>query len=387
MKILHVHPHLSVYGGAEILLVNLTREMISLGHDCCVLTLSLSEDVRKKFHPSVQFFLPAREGVYKLRSVNAVSALGFLCEFYHLQRLVSEFNRRSICDFVILHNFPSSWTGWGIDCRVIWMCNEPPMICNNDSPGLLLTLLVKMGSFIDRFVVRGTVDQIVVSDRFNKKRVRERYGVEAVVNHYGVDYEEFSCEKRGCAAGLDIPETSCLVLQVGVFSPQKNQMVTLRAFARLLEVKSDAVLLFVGDDENEYARAVFDEAVRMGVDGKVVFMGKLSQEQVGALYRMSDYSVFPVLAQGGWLSPFEAICAGARVVVSETFTAADIIKENRLGCVLADFENEFVDCVDNWQGYGLPDRFQRSLWVRENLTWRKFSANFFDVAESISRTA
>lgn len=385
MKILNIHPHLSVYGGAEILLANLTKELILEGHECLLLTLSIDDDVRVNFHPSVTFVLPEKKCKYSLRSLGFFSALGYLSEIYNLYRLTSIFNKKvPDCDFVILHNFPSSWMASVFDCPVIWMCNEPPMICNNDNPGKMLSLLVRIGAVIDRKIVRSYVDRLVVSDAFNRDRVHDRYGVDSIINNYGVDYKKFSAANRtNILEEFGLSDSSCTVLQVGVFSPQKNQIATLKAFDNLLRVNPEAMLIFAGDDANDYGRLVLEKTVDMNIKDRVVSLGRLDQGQICALYHAADFVVFPTLAQGGWLSPFEAVCAGARVVVSETFTASHIIEENLLGCVLKDFENDFVGCVLGWQEQELLDRHQRALWVRENLSWRRYSTRFCEIAASL----
>ena len=65
MRILIVHPHLTLYGGAETLLANFCACLAKRGIEYKVMTLSLSESVKQHFD-GTEFILPKKSFYFKL---------------------------------------------------------------------------------------------------------------------------------------------------------------------------------------------------------------------------------------------------------------------------------------------------------------------------------
>lgn len=379
MKILNIHPHLTVYGGAEILLSHLTRELHQQGHQADILTLSLADSTAQKFHPSVGFVLPEKPIQYELRSRSCFSALGILNEIRLMRRLFRRVYRKY--DFVIIHNFPATFVADIGDIKKIWMCNEPPMLCNNENPGVFLKIAVFIGAQVDRLNVAKNIDVAVVADAVNQRRFRGIYGFDPRINHYGIEHEKFAVgTPSGILDKVGIPPDWKVVLQVGVFSPQKNQMESLRVIDSLRNKIQDVRLILAGNNNNEYGALVKDEIRERRLENTVLLTGNLSQDEIAELYRRADAVIFPVKAQGGWLSPFEAISGQALVIVSAEFTAAEIVRKNRLGIVSDDFLRDLEKILINTPNYNFAfdtiSAGDRSRWVRDNLKWSSFAENF-----------
>ena len=106
--------------------------------------------------------------------------------------------------------------------------------------------------------------------------------------------------------------------------------------------------------------------------------GHLKREQIRTLYQTCNVLLHPIKSQGGWLSPFEALCAKLPIIVSPAMTASDIIERENLGIVTNDYASAVLDIYRN------PERHnemasRRAEWVRENLSWNSFSEKMVEV--------
>jgi glycosyltransferase involved in cell wall biosynthesis len=84
-----------------------------------------------------------------------------------------------------------------------------------------------------------------------------------------------------------------------------------------------------------------------------------------------------VKPQGGWLTPFEAACAGLPIVVSPELTASELILRENLGIVTTRYADALLDIFEH------PDRHHRlsqyrSDWIRQNLSWASFCDKMVD---------
>jgi hypothetical protein len=76
----------------------------------------------------------------------------------------------------------------------------------------------------------------------------------------------------------------------------------------------------------------------------------------------------PIKSQGGWLSTFEAIAAGATVIVSPEMTASSIIQGYCLGIVSTDFTRDILSLGSRI----VLEKCQRQQWVKDNLRWEDY---------------
>ncbi len=108
---------------------------------------------------------------------------------------------------------------------------------------------------------------------------------------------------------LALPER--FLLSVGTIEPRKNAALAVRALAGLPGVH----LLLVGR-EMPYARAVRDEAARLGVDGRVRFLPAVEPGDLVALYRLAAAAVQPSFYEGFGIPIVEALASGCPVVTT-----------------------------------------------------------------------
>lgn len=112
-------------------------------------------------------------------------------------------------------------------------------------------------------------------------------------------------------------------LSVGVLAPQKNLARVLAAFARLDDGATRLVL--AGRPAGAYAEAVLRPLAReLGVEGRVVFVGATSDDELRALYHAAEALVFPSLGEGFGLPIVEAMACGCPVVTSNLSSMPEV---------------------------------------------------------------
>ena len=151
-------------------------------------------------------------------------------------------------------------------------------------------------------------------------------------------------------------------------------MESIKAIEKLKGAIPNIMLILAGLGEGKYLATIKTYLHDHQLDDQVEITGHLNREQIRDLFHSSNALLHPIGSQGGWLSPFEAICAGLPIVVSPEMTAADIVQKENLGVVTRDYAGALMDI------YQKPDKYRkmkdrRAAWVRENLSWDLFSEN------------
>jgi glycosyltransferase involved in cell wall biosynthesis len=168
-------------------------------------------------------------------------------------------------------------------------------------------------------------------------------------------------------------------------SPAKNQLESVKAVERLKEAIPNIRLLLVGAGVGSYERVLRRYVCEKSLQSYVKFLGFQPREVIRDLYHISDIIVHPVKEQGGWLTPFEALCAAKPIVVSHQMTAADIIKKENIGVVTDDLVSAIL------QIYRSPKEYRRmglkgQRYVAENLSWESFGRRMLSLFERVLST-
>jgi glycosyltransferase involved in cell wall biosynthesis len=380
MRVLIVHPRINVYGGAELVIVKLANYMTELGIDNALLTTSISPEVENELKGTEIIIKETKEVFNKKIPFS---------EIFALYRGVRE--NASNFDLINVHNYPAELSVFRCNKPVVWMCNEP----------ILYLMLEQFSSFsrksipktislfcskimlralfeLEKFIVKNYIDYVCVADNFNAKRFKKIYGFEPEIINYGIDCEFFAKGNKNKILSEYGLYNNFIVLQVGWIQPFKNQMESLRTVEKLREKIPNIKLILVGFEDREY-RMILDRYIKKNnLEQYVIFTGHLNREKIRDFYHACDVLLHPVKPQGGWLVPFEALCARKPIVVSPEMTASDIIKREGIGMVTTDFAGAIWDIYNNPNKYvKMVERGQ--MWVRENLNWNKFCENMVKI--------
>jgi glycosyltransferase involved in cell wall biosynthesis len=121
--------------------------------------------------------------------------------------------------------------------------------------------------------------------------------------------------------GLHFP----FVLYVGTIEPRKNLGRLLRAFTALRSRRGMTHRLVVAGGLGWLYQDVLRELDELSAEHEVVFLGRVIDEDLPALYSLSDIFVFPSIYEGFGLPPLEAMACGCPVICSNTSSLPEVV--------------------------------------------------------------
>jgi len=379
MRVLMVHPKMSVYGGAELVVVKLANYMTKKGIENSILTTTILPEIVNDLCGTKIIIQQSQKSI-----VNKILNLP-ITDIFAIHKSIM--NNLDHFDIINVHNYPVELSVFSCNKPIVWMCNEPELYLRLKSmhpsrkkslPKLLSYTRSKLILEIERFVVKKYVDYVCVSDEFNAKRFEQIYGIKPEIINYGIDYEFFSKgDKNKVLKKFDLHD-NFIVLQVGWIQPFKNQMESIKTIDKLRDKIPNIKLILAGYEDKEYKTILERYIKERGLDTYVIFTGHLDRGQIRDLYHACDVLLHPVKSQGGWLAPFEALCAKKPIVVSTEMTASEIIKRENIGIVTNNFSEIVLDIYRNPEKYNeIAER--GSMWVKKNLSWDKFCEKMIEI--------
>lgn len=108
------------------------------------------------------------------------------------------------------------------------------------------------------------------------------------------------------------------VIQVGRFTPVKNQLFTVQIAAELKRRGEKIRILCAGNDGNDYEKSVRDAIAREGVEDYMKLLG--IRKDIDVLMRKSKAFLLPSTYEGMPLVMIEAQAAGLPCVIGDTFS-------------------------------------------------------------------
>jgi glycosyltransferase-like protein len=192
---------------------------------------------------------------------------------------------------------------------------------------------------------------LCVSDVWRSALAAE-YGVKADVVGNGVDTTRFTPQPdvndialrhrfglrkrgRGDNAGQEGDGNAPVFLVVGGIESRKNTLAILQAFIRILEmfpmaqlvIAGGASLLDHGAYQHEFAERLQRSGIETGPGKSIVFIDRVDDCQMPALFRCADALVFASLREGFGLVVLEAMACGTPVVVSRIAPFTEYLRD------------------------------------------------------------
>ncbi len=134
------------------------------------------------------------------------------------------------------------------------------------------------------------------------------------------------------AAGVNEDIRSPDILYTGVLIPRKGVHHLIDAFAHVAKDFLQTRLLLVGHEENKtYAAELKEQVKRLGVDGRVQFIGAMSQAELATWMRRASVFVLPSVSEGLGRVVFEAMASGTPVIGSSVGGIPDMIEDGVTG--------------------------------------------------------
>ena len=128
MKILIVHHQMTLYGGAEVVVVRLAKHFQSHGHEVGILAASSAPN---PVYEGLNIITPPNQASWHLWDGAISSLLEINDVLTHLHKMCKHLIREY--DALNVHNFPCIWAVPKTDKRVVWMCNEIPELWHRET--------------------------------------------------------------------------------------------------------------------------------------------------------------------------------------------------------------------------------------------------------------
>ncbi|HEX8752625.1 MAG TPA: glycosyltransferase [Solirubrobacterales bacterium] len=130
---------------------------------------------------------------------------------------------------------------------------------------------------------------------------------------------------------LGIPEDFPLVVQVGLFRPEKNQLGALEALAAVREQVPNTQLAFVGAGPTQ--AEVEERAAEMGASGWVHFLG--SRKDAPSIMALADLSILPSISDAMPMTVLESMAVGTPLLATDVGDVRETLGDAGL-CVPAE---------------------------------------------------
>lgn len=380
-RVLIIHPQMRYIGGAELLILELSNWLTKKGIRNDILTLSKSKDIDKKLIDS-KIIIPKNNITIEPSGFKRINEILTFIKIFRkeIRGIIKDY------DVINFHNFPSTWTLFPKKKPSVWMLNEPPNLWSRPNAGLVLKVLNKIRNYLDRKIIRNSINIICVADEFNKQRAKQRYGKDARIIYYGVNYDFFSQGNAKKAIKKFNLKNKFIVIQSGVISRQKNQLESIISINKIKKDIANIFLVLAGEIADKRYKNKIEEYIKKNkLQENVLITGNLNRNDLRDLYKASNVGIFPVGKQGGWLAPFELLCSGNPVIVSKELGAASVIKKFNLGIVTKDYSNALLDIYKNSNQYK-RDGIRRKKIIQKNLGWDVFTEKMINAyKDSIKR--
>ena len=164
-------------------------------------------------------------------------------------------------------------------------------------------------------------DKIIAVSYFTKRVIIEKYGInpdKIEVVHNAV-YPIHEGQKQE------------IVLFLGRLTIQKGAEFFLKAAQKVKEHEPYARFVVAGT--GDMLPRLIDQAIHLGISDRVIFTGRLTEEEVKHIYSISSVYVMPSVSEPFGITALEAISAGTPTIVSKTAGVAETFKN----CLKVDF--------------------------------------------------
>ncbi|RJP72839.1 MAG: glycosyltransferase family 1 protein [Candidatus Abyssobacteria bacterium SURF_17] len=387
MNILIVTQNIAL-GGAQRVAVQLSDYLNKNGHRAWIFTphidlAGVSGVARQQNYIECPYPILKKVGhEYKMRGNIFSLALNILRLRRYLKKTIKQYQ----IDLISAHNPPANWIASFLDVPVVWSCNEPVSLCFSkrkpdyfplsvEPPTIASRFLQALYEVVDYSLCHWGIDRIVVLSRYTQKGVRNIYNRTADICRVGAEFSQIQGGDGHSIRRRFQCEQAFLLLQVGHFKPEKNQAVSVKALCLLKDRIPDIRLMFVG--EGATRNDVMQLAEEVGVRDRIIFAGRIGDDQLRDYYDACDLVIFPSVRQSWGLIVFEALAAGKLSVASSDCGASEVLLDKQIGFVSEPTPEALATKVlDIWNGKssglfdGMVERGQN--YMSEELTYEVY---------------
>lgn len=171
----------------------------------------------------------------------------------------------------------------------------------------------------------------------------------------------------------------CLV-SLGRIDPKKGLDRLLAALPQIISRQSGILMVVAGDGEPAYVRHIRNRVHQLGLDGRVLFTGRIDGPVKWGALACAEIFVLPSRQENFAIAVTEAMHMGVPVVITDRVDSWPLVEEAGAGVVLNDVTvesalaprlNALLDAPDDVQGMG--KRGQE--FARQHLIWPRVAGD------------
>jgi len=169
-------------------------------------------------------------------------------------------------------------------------------------------------------------DKIIAVSHYTKNKIVEGYGIDPnkiEVVHNAIQF-------NGQRAARNIKRKK-IVLYFGRLSLHKGPDYFIKAARKVLEYEPDALFVVAGG--GEMLPELVNMVCKMGLGNKVLFTGKVTDEEVHKIYEAADVYVMPSVSEPFGITALEAASHGTPIIISKNSGAKEVLRH----CLEVDF--------------------------------------------------
>ncbi len=176
-------------------------------------------------------------------------------------------------------------------------------------------------------------DHIITISNFSKKDVIEQYGVQKekismIYPGYNKDNFQYQISNiKTAEVKKKYKIGDSYIIYIGTVQPRKNLVRLIEAYAKIEE---DLQLVIVGkitgqDREGWKFEEILDAPKKLGIEGRVKFLGFVATDELKHLLSGSLAFVLPSLWEGFGIPVLEAMASGVPVIVSNVSSLPEVV--------------------------------------------------------------
>jgi mannosylfructose-phosphate synthase len=332
MNIALIMHELLVEGGGERQCVSLARALAQQGHQVIVYTSAY--DPANCFPEICKDITVIEVGRGLWPGLRKPFFLRGYLDMLHLARKVTRKH-----DIWNPHHWPAQWAAVWLKRKlggaVLWMCNDVPNFHEKsrqrESGGMIQREALRLYYLYDRTQNR-KVDLTMFLSTWAESEFNKIYSGNTCVVRSGADPVRFSPggDRQKIRNRFGSQPDEFVVLWLGIFMPHRRLQDAIEALSRPALRGAKVKLILAGSERSypEYFNYLKDLVAKLGVEDKVIFAGKVEDDEVRDFFCACDAFIFPNENQTWGLAVLEAMACGCPVLVSRGAAVHEVLTDN-----------------------------------------------------------
>lgn len=344
-RILYLHPHFTLPGGAGRHALETGRVLASRGWDVHIASITHREDLLSGFQDCISFHTLGGP---------LSSSPWYWPHLPLLLRNVMRCINTVQPDIVFSQVFPANWWGFiakllsGHGLRHIWMCQEPSAFIHSqrwiDSLPINITgLAARIGNPILKALdvrLAKCVDHVFANSHFSRQLAFSAYGYkpeQVGICYPGVDVHRFS-------PSPDVPRVPYKFITCARLTKFKNIDRIIKALTHIADPR--VTLTVIGRGEEYLSLVSLVQSLHLG--HRVTFLQTVSDSQMITELRSSYGLIHAAEEEPFGLTPVEAMACGTPVIAMQGGGPAETVVHESTGYLCSNAHDKTIALAINW---------------------------------------